>query len=290
MDALSDDGLFGITIIAFIGSVFSPYYRKAGRTDPDDHCALNVALYGPRGARWAMTEHGRSFVERKERHFSIGNSTLHWEDGRLTIDIDEVCTPFPRRIRGRVIVETEGLGTSTFMIDDNGRHRWRPLAPLSRIRVDLPEPGIAWSGDGYLDRNEGDEPLEDGFVFWDWSRTIIDREKTAILYNTDMTSGHSCLSAFLVDKTGRIEDIDTPPPANLPPTNIWRVKRRTRAEDGEPPRILKTFEDTPFYSRSVIETNLFGARRHAIHESLSGPRLDSRAVQFMLPYRMPRKA
>jgi carotenoid 1,2-hydratase len=27
--------------------VFSPYYKKSGRGDPLDHCALNVALYGP---------------------------------------------------------------------------------------------------------------------------------------------------------------------------------------------------------------------------------------------------
>ena len=49
VDALSDDGRYGITLIAFIGSVFSPYYafrRRSGRIDPLDHCALNVALYG----------------------------------------------------------------------------------------------------------------------------------------------------------------------------------------------------------------------------------------------------
>ena len=61
VDALSDDGAHGITLIAFLGSVFSPYYawaRRRGPSDPLRHCALNVALYGPR-KRWAMTERAR---------------------------------------------------------------------------------------------------------------------------------------------------------------------------------------------------------------------------------------
>ena len=56
VDALSDDGQHGLTLIAFIGSVFSPYYawaRRRGPADPQNHCALNVALYGPGGNRWA---------------------------------------------------------------------------------------------------------------------------------------------------------------------------------------------------------------------------------------------
>ena len=50
VDAFSEDGQFGLTIIAFIGSVFSPYYAWSGRRDPLNHCAVNVALYGERGA------------------------------------------------------------------------------------------------------------------------------------------------------------------------------------------------------------------------------------------------
>jgi hypothetical protein len=49
VDALSDDGRHGLTIIAFVGSVFSPYYAWAHARGPalaDDHCAINVALYG----------------------------------------------------------------------------------------------------------------------------------------------------------------------------------------------------------------------------------------------------
>jgi carotenoid 1,2-hydratase len=50
-------------VIAFVGSVFSPYYHWAGRRDPEDHVCINVALYRPGGNRWSMTERGRRFHE-----------------------------------------------------------------------------------------------------------------------------------------------------------------------------------------------------------------------------------
>ncbi len=49
VDALSDDERHGLTLIVMIGSVFSPYYaqaRRGGPTNPEEHSALNVALYG----------------------------------------------------------------------------------------------------------------------------------------------------------------------------------------------------------------------------------------------------
>jgi len=52
--------------------------------------------------------------------------------------------------------------------------------------------------------------------------------------------------------------------------------------------ILKTLEDTPFYARSVLSSELLGERVTSFHETLDVPRLSSWAVQFMLPWRMPR--
>ncbi len=56
LDALSDDGRHGLTIIGFVGSVFSPYYAfgrgGAAVPTPQTHCAINVALYGKSGHRW----------------------------------------------------------------------------------------------------------------------------------------------------------------------------------------------------------------------------------------------
>ena len=290
VDALSDDGEYGLTMIAFVGSVFSPYYAWSGRGRPNNHCALNVALYGPKKSRWAMTERGESAVERDAEQFRIGPSALEWKDDTLTVRVDEISAPIPMPLKGEIRVRTNGLGDGVFFIDDKAKHRWRPLSPFSRIEVEFDRPDLRWSGHGYFDANDGDEPLEDAFEYWDWSRTILGEDKTAILYNTDMRDGGSRSAALLVDRTGDIRDIDIPPEHRLDTTGIWRIGRRTRSEADAAPRVVKTLEDTPFYSRSVIESRLFGVDRPAIHESLSGARLRQPVVKALLPFRMPRIA
>ena len=49
IDGVSEDGSRAVSVIAFIGSVFSPWYRWSGRRDPANHCCINVATYGPGG-------------------------------------------------------------------------------------------------------------------------------------------------------------------------------------------------------------------------------------------------
>jgi len=51
VDAISDDRRHGLTIIAFVGSVFSPYCAWSGRADPLNHCAVAIALYGTKASR-----------------------------------------------------------------------------------------------------------------------------------------------------------------------------------------------------------------------------------------------
>ena len=76
LDALSEDGEHGLTIIVFLGSVFSPYYaiaRRQGPADPMNHCCINVALYG-RPARFAMTDRPERAITRDTT--SITNSLM----------------------------------------------------------------------------------------------------------------------------------------------------------------------------------------------------------------------
>ena len=166
VDALSDDGQHGLTIIAFIGSVFSPYYawaRAHGEGDPLNHCALNVALYGRDRKRWAMTERGRGHVGRASSSLAIGPSLLTWDGDALTIRIDEVTAPAPSRIRGVVRVYPKALTSRAFALDPADRHRWWPIAPSAHVEVTLEQPALRWSGDGYLDSNTGEAPLEAAF-------------------------------------------------------------------------------------------------------------------------------
>jgi carotenoid 1,2-hydratase len=53
-------------------------------------------------------------------------------------------------------------------------------------------------------------------------------------------------------------------------------------------RIVRTLEDAPFYSRSLLDTRLLGSSAPAIHESLDLDRFRARWVQCLLPFRMPR--
>ena len=96
VDGISDDGRDGIVVIAFIGSVFSPYYYRArarGRGDPYEYCALNVSLYGPRGRRWTMTERGRNDLHLGDAQGRLGPSAVAWRDGMLHIDVCERSAP-----------------------------------------------------------------------------------------------------------------------------------------------------------------------------------------------------
>ena len=145
VDGVSDCGQFAVSVIAFIGSVFSPWYRWSGRRDPDNHCCINVATYG-RGGRFAMTDRGRAALRQSETTFTVGPSSLVWRDGRLVIDIDEVSSlPLISRMRGQIVVTPEGVTDVELPLTPEGTHVWRPFAPTSRIEVDLGSDG---SGQG----------------------------------------------------------------------------------------------------------------------------------------------
>lgn len=289
VDGLSDDGAHGVTVIAFVGSVFSPYYvraRRRGAADPLDHCALNVALYGTAGHRWAMTERRRASVERSAGRFAIGPSAVAWDGTGLTISVDELTMPVPSRLRGRIRLSPEALVGRTFTLDGHGRHRWTPYAPRARIEVEFDRPALRWSGAGYFDSNAGDEPIERGFDRWTWSRADLS-DGSAVLYDTERRDGARDSLALHFDRTGRVSTFEPPPVARLPAGRLWRMPRTTRSESGEA-RVVATCEDTPFYARSIVDARLRGERARSMHESLDLRRFASPVVQWMLPFRMPR--
>ena len=286
IDAVSADRRFGLTIIAFIGSVFSPYYKLSGRRNPENHCAINVSLNGPRGSAWAMTERPRHRVLRDADTFVVGPSGMQWDGDTLVIDIAEISAPLPYRVRGTVRVTPEMIGTTAFALDPEGRHRWHPVAPRAHVEVAMKRPDMCWSGDGYFDSNFGDEPLEAGFNDWHWSRAHLKKD-VAVLYEGRRRDGTPFDLALKFDRQGRWHDVVQPAAARLPRTG-WLVERATRADAGHTPRVIKTWIDAPFYARSALATRLFGEEVQAVHESLSLGRFRSPIIQSMLPYRMPR--
>ncbi|MHA7873257.1 MAG: carotenoid 1,2-hydratase, partial [Hyphococcus sp.] len=125
VDAISEDGRRGLTIIAFIGSVFSPYYAWSRSRDPFDFCAINVALYNEDRNYWAMTERGRAAIDVGPDVFRVGRSALAWDGSALRISIDETTVPLPSPLRGEVTVTPVFMNDRTFIIDADDRHRWR---------------------------------------------------------------------------------------------------------------------------------------------------------------------
>jgi carotenoid 1,2-hydratase len=79
------------------------------------------------------------------------------------------------------------------------------------------------------------------------------------------------------------------PPRHRLPTSMWRIPRQVRGDAVDPPQLLATLEDTPFYVRSKISSTLLGERLTSIHETLDVPRVVSLPVRLMLPWRMPRR-
>jgi carotenoid 1,2-hydratase len=302
LDALSDDGAHGLTIIAFVGSVFSPYYAHARhrrlrshgdvRVDPLEHCALNVALYETsdraRDARWAMTERGRAQVMRAATRLAIGPSALEWHGDRLRIRLDEIAAPLPRRIRGVIDVETGARPAHRVDLDDRGRHQWGVIAPCARIRVALDAPRVAWTGSAYLDSNRGSVPLEHDFVRWDWSRAHLADGRTAVVYDIERRHGGSLAIADGFDASGHVTPFDPPPRVALARTR-WGLERSTRAEPSTTPRVVRSFEDGPFYARAVVATRWLGQPVTSVHEQLSLTRFERRWVRALLPFRMPRR-
>jgi carotenoid 1,2-hydratase len=289
VDAISDDGQHGLTIIAFLGSVFSPYYKRSGRGDPLNHASLNVALYGPQH-RWVMTERGRGAVQRDASNLVIGPSSVRWEGGALTIDIVEGDTrlfvPWQRPVVGRVRVFPEALNRVAFALDGAESHIWHCLAPRARIEVEMTSPGLSWSGKAYLDHNRGGEPLEKGFNTWHWSRAHL-KEGALVCYEGERGDGSLFASALRFGKDGVPEPVDLPPIAALPDSK-WGITRRTRSDIGVA-EVRRTWEDTPFYARSELASRFLGEEVVTVQESLDMQRFSSRLVQLMLPYRMPRR-
>ncbi len=274
--------------------MFSPYYRRAfakdSTTPADDHCAINVCLYGA-VRRWTMTERGRRHVQRDARSFTVGASRVEWKDDALVVDIDERSLPLPYRVRGRVRLNPRGLSTFVTALDGHGRHRWGPIAPCARVEVELTQPALRWRGHAYFDSNEGDEPIERAFTRWDWLRAPRPDGGGTVLYDVVTRDAAPRLIGAHFAPDGNDVALVQPERRRqrLPPTRWWRIDRRVPV-DSMSAFVQRTLEDTPFYARSLLGLSLQGVPTEAIHETLDVTRLVSPAVQWMLPWRMPRVA
>lgn len=283
-------------MIAFVGSVFSPYYHWSGRQAPENHVAVNVALYGPKGNSWAMTERGRESLQRAPHSLAIGSSHLAYAGGGLDIVFDETALPWPgqrllpERMRGQIRLEPEVHNAAVHELDPGGRHLWQPVFPRARIRVVSEHlPGGGWQGEAYHDFNAGARPLEADFAGWDWARGRAGAEAATILYNAVLLDGTQRTLGLSFSGDGRAERF-APPPRRALPRGFWGVRGGICCDEDAVPTRLRGLEDSPFYSRSLVETRLAGVALTMVQESLDCRRLANPLVRLMLPFRMPRRS
>jgi carotenoid 1,2-hydratase len=287
---VADDERRAISLIALVGSVFSPFYaaaraRAGGRADPLDHCSMNVALYGPSRSSWSPTERGRAAITRREDHLAIGPSSIRWQGGALVVEFDEITAVSGERVAGRVRLFPGDAPGAPVALDAAGRHAWWPIAPVARAEVDLSRPSQRWSGAAYFDANGGHEPLEAAFTGWSWSR-VGTGASTRVTYDVERRDGSRLVLVKAFDHE-RSVDMTASGRVDLGRT-AWLLRRGAPACEGGPTELVRTLEDTPFYARSLVRSTIAGRRAIGTHEALSLDRFRSRVVQFMLPYRMRR--
>jgi carotenoid 1,2-hydratase len=235
-----------------------------------------------------MTERGRTALARTPERFALGPSTLCVTPEGLEITVRETSAPWPRRVVGRITVRPTLVNASAFALDLAGRHMWRPIAPLASVSVEMETPGLAWTGQAYLDSNWGVEPLEVAFRRWTWSRRHLADGRALIQYDVELRDGSAPPLTLEAGATGglkRVEDKGAPRPL---PRGVWGVDRAVRAEPDEAIRLVRTLEDAPFYTRSALTGGPPEAPSRIVHESLDLDRLTSPLVRLMLPFRMPR--
>jgi len=238
-----------------------------------------------------MTERGSGDLKRSKQHFQVANTVARVEGSQLVIDIDEWCVPLPSKLIGRVTCQLPTLTTECFALDDHGRHRWWPMAPCLNVEVQMARPDLRWSGQGYLDTNAGSEPLERGFKQWQWQRSELQQGRGSITYValTRDNNEHRLQLAFDADGELSRHDVANISPVELAPGTVWRMPRVAYSDGGDI-GVIKTYEDTPFYTRSLLLSQSGSEHRKVMHESLDLDRFVRPWVQRLLPFRMPRRA
>ncbi len=235
-----------------------------------------------------MTDRGRGALRRDESAFTVGPSSLNWDGDKLVIDVDEVSSlPLVSRMRGEITLTPSAVTDVELALTPDGSHIWRPFAPTARIDVDL-GPGWKWQGHGYFDANFGTRALEQDFDYWTWGRFPVG-DGSVCFYDAERRDGSVLNEAFRFSTNGEILPIDPPPLAKVRRSN-WAVRRETRADPGFQPRQVKAMLDAPFYSRSVVRTQVGGVETDGVHEALDLNRFRGPWLMPMLAVRVPRRA
>jgi carotenoid 1,2-hydratase len=311
-DALSDDGTRALSVIFFVGSVFSPdYAARLRRGEParaEEHVAVNVALYDrEKRLAWVMSEYGPDALGAGDDGGPriAGSGVERLPGGGLRLTLRERTAPFlvalagvGARLQGTIELEPHAPPLQPIELAGGGeRHRWQARMPRARARVRFTRPDWSFDGVGYHDFNQGDGRLERAFSSWSWAR-FHDADRTTILYALHERDRPA--RALIVD--ARDNQAATARPALLLPEGEPR-----RAPWGLPlPRWFalesdgvtwrcgagRLYEASPFYARYAATLGVRGrgeAREvSGVGEYLDLDRFASRGIQFLLRFKTRR--
>lgn len=209
------EGRYGLTLIVFAGSVFSPHYAQRlhqGQADCGlDHPAVHFALYEREPGKpalsrqrvWVMNEYPRDAFVADAREIRVGSTVLRYRPDGLDVEIDEDSTLFfgkpGERVRVRLRIDTAlhiGNTVAPFALGGNAAgesHYWQPIAPAATAEVELSCGALQlrFTGHAYCDRNCGSGRLEDTFRRWSWAHGVTQSQNPAalVLYQAERWDG-----------------------------------------------------------------------------------------------------
>ena len=204
-----DNRQFGLTLILFAGSVFSPNYARALRLG-QPICGLQVPAVNLvvcerhhtrwKQTLWVMSEYTERALLATDRSICVADTSLVLNpDGSLSVRLSERQTLFWGR-PGRAVELALHLSPPGPLLppqplgqDDQGNsHFWQPWSLLSRASATLRQGAtqVAFAGTAYCDHNFGGGRLENCFSRWGWAHACMaDGELGAVVYDTLLKSG-----------------------------------------------------------------------------------------------------
>jgi carotenoid 1,2-hydratase len=211
---------YGLALILFAGSVFSPYYadrlHRGEAAIGLEHPAVNLALYERPSAAalsmkqrlWVMNEYPPSALRLDCHRINVQRSFIaQAETGELHVELREEVTRFfarpgprlslklrvsaPRFYEGATAEEPILLGQNAA----GEQHLWQPLILAAEAEVELScgSLNIRYRGVAYSDRNFGNGRLEDTFRRWSWAHGVAEqpgeRRTALVLYQAQRREG-----------------------------------------------------------------------------------------------------